>query len=422
MSELVYFTDIHGHRWPCTPVQKLWLTEFQAEAIRRTKAGLKGYIRYGLDIFQVVGGAPRSGGTHLVDPDSDEACCIDFANTSFEMIRLARDMGADATWKRPYNWDGRKGMAHGHINLRGLANRYANYQYNSRKSGVDYGKNGLANGGKDTGPKPLSKRTYKEGIDWAKRQGLPVPPPSPEPIPDTHLSFGYGNLFLPYVLDDKARARIRAQLGLIKVMKVSLFVALELHEENGDKGALHYFALEAAKQGLAVARGKGGNHLLYDPKKYLVLRSENKDMGGRWASKWNLQRIDTGGKFWVVGFHATAGKTKGLVRSKQFKNLVSWTSTLQRVIFAVDKNNYTDSPGSPTRLLRQAGLTDLYDQIEVENEQYNSHHGGAEKGIHIDAVLSGKLAYFRNGKQWRTAALADHDWIQADITIKGVAA
>jgi hypothetical protein len=35
---------------------------------------------------------------------------------------------------------------------------------------VRAGLNGLANRGKDDGPRPLSGRTWQQGIDWAKEQ------------------------------------------------------------------------------------------------------------------------------------------------------------------------------------------------------------------------------------------------------------
>lgn len=159
------WTDYRGHKWPVTADMGTWLTAYENEALRR------GYLKQGLDIEQTIGGAPASGGTHL--KINGKACCIDTANWSPEMVWLARQMGADATWHRKQNWDGRGGNPHCHINLRGIVNRNANYQYSSTFSGVDHGHNGLANGAKDDGPKPLSHRTWQEGIAWAKAQQPP---------------------------------------------------------------------------------------------------------------------------------------------------------------------------------------------------------------------------------------------------------
>lgn len=159
------WTDYRGHKWPVTTEQGKWLTAYQDEALRR------GYLKQGLDIEQTIGGAPASAGTHLLV--NGKACCIDTADWSAEMVNLARAMGADATWHRKKNWDNRGGSEHCHINLRGIVNRYANYQYDSPSFGVDHGHNGLANGAKDDGPRPLSRRTWEEGIAWAKAQAKP---------------------------------------------------------------------------------------------------------------------------------------------------------------------------------------------------------------------------------------------------------
>lgn len=156
------WTDYKGRKWPVTADMGKWLTAYQDEALRR------GYLKQGLDLWQTIGGAAKSAGTHLAV--NGKACCIDTAQTSTQMVQLAREMGADATWHRKKNWDGRGGMEHCHINLRGIVNKYANYQYTSTAYGVDHGHNGLANGGKDDGPKPLSHRTWEEGIAWAKAQ------------------------------------------------------------------------------------------------------------------------------------------------------------------------------------------------------------------------------------------------------------
>lgn len=142
-----------------------WLPVYEAELLRR------GLIKKNLDIYQLIGGAPRSGGTHL------DGQCADTAQVAAEAIEVARDMGADASWHRRYDWDNRGGVEHAHLNLRGCPHGTpaADRQYSSTFSGVDHGKNGLANGGRDDGPRPLSKRSYKAGITWAKKQGGPLP-------------------------------------------------------------------------------------------------------------------------------------------------------------------------------------------------------------------------------------------------------
>lgn len=135
-----------------------WLPVYEAALIRL------GIIKQSLDIYQLIGGAAASGGTHATGGAADTA------QTSDEAIRVARQMGADAGWHRRYNWDGRGGMDHAHLVLRGCPhNGPARYQIDA----VDAGYNGLGSGGRganDDGPRPLSGRTWREGIAWAKQQ------------------------------------------------------------------------------------------------------------------------------------------------------------------------------------------------------------------------------------------------------------
>lgn len=135
-----------------------WLPAYEAELLRR------GVIKHNIDIFQLIGSNPKSAGTHK------SGGAFDIAQTTDEAIEVARLMGADATWLRPLNWDGKGGIEHTHGVLRGCRhNAPARYQVTA----VDAGFNGLGHlgqGGPDTGPRPLSKRTWKEGIAWARTQ------------------------------------------------------------------------------------------------------------------------------------------------------------------------------------------------------------------------------------------------------------
>lgn len=132
-----------------------WLPVYEAELLRR------GVIKHSIDIYQLVGGAAASAGTHATGG------AFDIAQTSREAIAVARQMGADATWHRT---PGQGFTSHTHGVLRGCPhNNPARYQIDA----VDAGYNGLGRGGrggKDDGPRPLSKRTWREGIAWAKAQ------------------------------------------------------------------------------------------------------------------------------------------------------------------------------------------------------------------------------------------------------------
>lgn len=157
-----YVVDFRGH--PACPCLAAWLPVYEAELQRR------GLLSGPLRIYQLIGGAPASGGTHT---DGGAFDLLDLPGD--EEIWVARQMGADATWTRPYNWDSDGGMAHDHGVLRGCPhNGPARYQIDA----VDDGFNGLGylgHGAPDDGPRPLSGRTWREGIAWAHEQEAEMP-------------------------------------------------------------------------------------------------------------------------------------------------------------------------------------------------------------------------------------------------------
>src|SRR5687768_5219982 len=85
-----------------------WLPVYEAELQRR------GILNGRLRIYQLIGGAKASGGTHSTGGAFD---LLDMPGD--KDVWLARQMGADATWSRRYNWDNRGGMAHMHGVLTG---------------------------------------------------------------------------------------------------------------------------------------------------------------------------------------------------------------------------------------------------------------------------------------------------------------
>ena len=412
----------HFRGFPACPCLVEWLTEYEKEALRL------GYIKYHLDIWQLIGGSPKSGGTHT------KGGAADTAQISYDMIWLARQMGADAAWYRPYNWDKRKGMKHAHLVLRGCPhNTPARYQYTSTFSGVDHGKNGLANGGKDTGPRPLSKRTWKEGIAWAKARQAAALKPIPQPLlaDDTTLTIAYWNVGpLPYSgLTAADKKRIQNIIAQLKAAKCSLAVLLELHEENGSRGSLGYFK-EVMPKDWHVFEGDGGNHLVSMGGKYDLIKQENHISANRAFTLWNLRRKDTGLAFWVNGLHTTAGmKPQNILdRNRQAKDFVAQVQHIARGISCVDKNNASGNvPGSPTKLFKAAGITSMYEAgITVPGSEYNSHHDVDKKtgkriksGVHIDFLGLHAFVKLNWAKQIQTTIGGDHDILLANVTIKG---
>jgi hypothetical protein len=138
-----------------------WLPAYERELIARGILPKSG----ALTIYQLIGGAAASAGTHSTGGAFD---LLDLPGG--EDVAIARQMGADATWLRPKNWDGKNGMAHIHGVLTGCPhNGPARYQIDA----VVRGYNGLGRGGAaapDDGPLPLSHRTWQQGLAWRREQ------------------------------------------------------------------------------------------------------------------------------------------------------------------------------------------------------------------------------------------------------------
>jgi hypothetical protein len=138
-----------------------WLPAYERELIARGILPKSG----ALTIYQLIGGAAASAGTHSTGGAFD---LLDLPGG--EDVAIARQMGADATWLRPKDWDGKGGMAHIHGVLTGCPhNGPARYQIDA----VVRGYNGLGRGGMaspDDGPLPLSHRTWQQGLAWRREQ------------------------------------------------------------------------------------------------------------------------------------------------------------------------------------------------------------------------------------------------------------
>jgi len=146
---------------PACPCLAKWLPAYERELLKR------GVIKSNIDIYQLIGDVAASSSTH------SRGGAFDTAQTSDEAIFVARQMGADATWHRPYNWDGKGGISHAHGVLRGCHhNGPARYQITA----VDAGYNGLGHlgrGGGDTGRRPRSLRTWKQVIECQEEPPYP---------------------------------------------------------------------------------------------------------------------------------------------------------------------------------------------------------------------------------------------------------
>lgn len=131
-----------------------WLKFYERELRARGVLPPKGV----LSIYQLIGGAVASGGTHA------SGGAFDITDLTGDLdVWVARQMGADATWaRRPPKF-----VPHLHGVLRGCPhNGPARYQI----AEVDAGGDGLVGSAPDDGPRPLSNRTWEEGIAWHHAQ------------------------------------------------------------------------------------------------------------------------------------------------------------------------------------------------------------------------------------------------------------
>jgi hypothetical protein len=145
---------------PACTCQAAWIPVYERELQRR------GIIFGELSIAQLIGGFSGSGGTHT----TGGAC--DFwltGGTAEDAVWVARQMGADPTWHRLPGWDAGGGTEHVHAVLRGCPHLSLTAQ--AQVISVDANGDGL--GGTSTpdpGPRPLSGRTWGEGIEWQRQQ------------------------------------------------------------------------------------------------------------------------------------------------------------------------------------------------------------------------------------------------------------
>lgn len=225
--------------YPACSCLAKWLPAYEAELKRR------GVIRYNIDVFQLIGGNPKSGGTHATGG------AFDIAQTSAEAIKVARQMGADATWFRPFNWDNRGGIAHTHGVLTGCPhNGPARYQIRDVRAGL----NGLANRGRDTGPRPLSGRTWQQGIAWAKALAKPKT-----------LRFGTWNVDL--IVDLPAREladRLKRIRWRVKQAKLDVLAVQECPSSGQGK---HLFGTLIGRDGKPMKRvGSHARYIFHTPR------------------------------------------------------------------------------------------------------------------------------------------------------------
>lgn len=221
---------------------------------------------------------------------------------------------------------------------------------------------------------------------------------------------------------------------MILTMGVDWFIALELHGDataaGGDgKTELRpypdgssrpvYSDLLAYMPGWAIAEGEGGNHYLYQPHLEEILKTRDRNMGGRWTTGWLVRNRSTGEQIWKQAAHLTAGDTKAKIaeREAQGENLAKSINPANPFILGIDGNNARDYAGSPRDSLQKIGLRGLRQKASVLNGSQPSHHGGAS-GQWIDDMYSSDRIGVEDAELVPTPDdILDHNWLKAKFTV-----
>ncbi|MGW5241503.1 hypothetical protein ACWEOW_21415 [Monashia sp. NPDC004114] len=148
----VRFVHPSGTFTACTCMAK-WLPVAEQLGLSR------GLIKHNLDIIQLTGDAPASKGTHR------RGGAFDLHQRSDAWVQIFREMGAPAAWRRDTGVFASNQHLHGVLN--GCPhNQPVAYQLEAQRKG----KNGLNPSSRDPSPSPTPRRTWQEGIIWARKQ------------------------------------------------------------------------------------------------------------------------------------------------------------------------------------------------------------------------------------------------------------
>jgi endonuclease/exonuclease/phosphatase family metal-dependent hydrolase len=361
----------------------------------------KGLIKYNLDVYQIIGGAVSSAGTHSTGGAVDTAQAFD------AQLRVWRDAGYDAGWRRTtqQGFD----IWHCHAVARGCPhNSPARYQI----SAVDDGYNGLGyngHGGLDDGPRPLSHRTWQEGITWMKAYlAEPVtPPPAPTIIKHMNWNVGSPKFFGPW---EPRRDGFAMVFG---AWKPDVLVCQETHYSYQTTDILNWLGKDdyihhSSPVGNDIFRKGDTTDMGSPPFKEYSLGVQN-----RWAGVLHL--TSNGHPFVVIASHFPAlVPYYRTIAAKRFVTLYNQVTGGPRIVSADMNNESKDA--SPHKELQAAGLTGIKDQCAVVNES-QPEFPSKDKWL-ADVMTKVREAQIKSGQLILTSArLSDHRPIWARIQI-----
>lgn len=314
-------------------------------------------IQRNLDLFQLVGGASASAGTH------SKGGAFDVAQSSWSALEVYRQAGADASWRRT---PAQGFTLHAHGVLRGCPhNTPARYQITA----VDAGFNGLGTGGRggrDDGPRPLSKRTWQQGIEWVKGQ-LGVSVVVPPPLVSTVWDHGHFNVASakPGWFTVPWKDRQTAIGATLKNMDCSVITLNETHYVQQTNDILKALGPNF----FHVSSPVGNDYMIQDVWKLdPAYEYAEYSLGAqaRKAGVLHLIRKATGFKLTVINTHMPYGDATA--RRIATNNLVELMQDVDGPIAAAgDWNNEAFSSGTPHGILRNAGYEFMREQASITN-------------------------------------------------------
>lgn len=319
----------------------------------------RGIIMHNIDIYQLIGGAAASAGTH------SKGGAFDIKQSTWTALQICREAGADADWRRTVQqgFD----ITHNHGVLRGCPhNTPARYQITA----VDAGYNGLGaggKGGKDDGPRPLSKRTWQQGIEWIKEQ-LGVATPQPSPVVSTIFDHGHFNVasskpgWFPVPWAER-QAAIGAAL---KNMDASVITVNETHYSQQTDDILEALGPDFTHQSSPIGNDIFYNHTLWKENPAYEYHEYSLGAQNRYAGVLHLIRRQTKQQVAVVNTHLPYGSAA--LRTTAARNLVRLLRDVDDpIVLAGDLNNEAFSSGTPHQILRQAGYEFMREQARIVN-------------------------------------------------------
>jgi hypothetical protein len=274
-----------------------------------------------------------------------------------------------------------------------------------------------------------SNGTLRLGVQWYFSDRGPSTVSTATPTTTTFSApILYGNMYGGYQLTEKAwNTRVPAQVQLIKNAGVDLAFMVELHEEvdpSLPQGGDQYFLsqLKLADPDWALARGAGGNQLLYRPSKYTVPGVKNMlfAQGNRYYSDFTIRHTATGLQKRGVLNHFIANGTdaagatvdNGPLRAAQATELLNYVNANPIDFFLGDFNSATETTGFPRAIFKAGGWTGLRERGPVVNGTLSSFDTNPAVSTWIEDIWTRPTQPISNSRLIVTNGASDHNgWL-----------